>query len=382
MPPPIFDAPVAWNEKYIERRSYYTAIATSLAGIEHRARLRARSRVSIEYTAHFDGDDQFKQYHNFLYDYGNYGIALPLWTEYITLTSDAPAGTTTLYTSDTSSRPFKVGSSVLVQPSNSAHQAVAVSANTVTLGTPLPLACPQGGRIYPLATGYLRKELQGQDIIRDYRALAIAVDITPEYDWAACCIYTGPSFRGAPLWVSDHDYAFDREVTYTYPTAQTIDYGVGRVVRRTFGVTKQRWRERAVLLSRGEIESLRAFLEACKGRASSCYFAPRREEYALSRTIGPNETTIDLIGNAPRARVGAGLIFFTPDGTRIVREVTNVASGSSQTTVSLSASAGVTLYPGSTRVSSIYKARLDADEIEIAFEAYDMAIADLSFIEV
>jgi len=379
---PIFDAPVAWNEKYIERRSYYTAIATTLAGVEHRARLRARSRVSLEYTVHLDGDDQFKRYHSFLYDYGNYGIALPLWTEYATLTSDAPANTTVLYTSDTSSRPFKVGSSVLVQASNSAHQIIALSTNSLILDTPLPSACPQGSRVYPLALGYLRKELSGQDIVRDYRVLSVACDIAPEYDWTSCCVYTGPRFQGAPLWISDHDYSSDREVTYIYPTVQTVDYNVGRIVRRTFNVTKQRWRERAVLLTRSEIETLRAFLEVCKGRASSCYFAPRREEYALARIIGANESTIDLIGYAPPARVGAGLILFAPDGTQIIRAVTNVASGPYITNVALSGSVGTTLYPETTRVSSIYKARLDADEIEIAFETDDIAIVELPFIEV
>ena len=375
-----------WSAGVVERVEYRTDLRRAWDGTEQRARLRTYPRTGVEFEV-VAIEHERRNIEAALYGWQGRAWALPLWHGQTRLTAEASAGAGALSVQSADLRGL-VSGGLAVLTDGAASETVfvaAASGASVTLASGLLATWPAGTRLYPARIarieGAARRDHYSPEVTR-YRLRFGSEDLTAL--WSAA---DGPdSYRGGPVW----DQRPNRVAPVSHEsqsTLQVLDPGVGlRVVEDPVGRPVDRIRHLYTRSGRAAIATLRARIEARRGRWAGCWLPSYQRDLTIVEAWGANDLALDvslidyrrfLLGLPGRQDVQVVLV----TGARGYARITDAeVLDASTERLTLAAGLGISGTPATVaRVSFLRWCRLAGDAAEIRYRVPEVAECELTW---
>lgn len=365
-----------------ERLGWLTDVMEASSGVEQRHAIRVFPRRSFEFDVLLAGRDARAAEHAL---HGNAAGEwyVPVWMDAERLSAQANSGSTTL-PADTALRDYHAdGYVALIDPLRphvgEVCQIVSLTGSALTLADPLAATWAQYSTLVPLRLARVQGAPRLARFTGDswYGRLRFAcVDDTT---WSAASETT---YRSLP--VMEHRTNWDADPTRELGSkVATVDSGIGAPAVFPFAGTPaatqgHRW----LCDGRTEADTLRQWLFARRGRLSAFWLPSWVRDLEPLATIDAADTTIDVQHCGYTAHIAQDIgrrdvRIRTRAGTTYYRRITTAAVIDADTErLTLSSALGVTLTLADVEaISFMHLARLDADEIDIAWHRWDVAEA-------
>jgi len=157
----VFSAPCDWSEHPTETPTWKTSILPGYNGAEQRIQLRQQPRYEISFRVVSEvsqSDLGTRMLEALLYGWQANQYGVPMWPEYSFLRSAVVAGSQTLSIDTANRAAFAVGGFGMIWRSVSQWEAfgiTAITADSISIDTPLAGDWPVGSRVVPLRLGRL-----------------------------------------------------------------------------------------------------------------------------------------------------------------------------------------------------------------------------------
>jgi hypothetical protein len=363
-----------WSREIRETLTWATDVMPAYDGSEQRAGLRTYPRQGYEFTFTVTGRDR-RECENSIYGWGGRVWALPLWADGVILQSAISGGVTNI-AADTVGRQFREGGlAILLTPARvfEVIEIETVNEDSIDLVRPLGGDWPATSALYPAISARLGDQSSISRFTGDAGygiALFTGVDPAPYEAATEAATYRGyPVMPYAPEWSIDPTNEFARKMaildTQTGPRAYDDESGLASQS------PSYRW----ICASRAEIDDLRKFFYARKGKLKSIWVPSWVDDLIVVVTIGAASTNIDVEYIGYDQLVGADdsgrrdLRIELTDGQIFYRRVTGSSVIDDETErLSISTALGTEVLISEIRqVSFMSLMRLESDQVEFTY---------------
>jgi len=377
--------PTLWpfqpNGAVTERLEWLTDVMLSASGVEQRTRLRTYPRRFFEFDVLLD-ERAARTAENLLHGNLTGEWLLPVWMDAERLAAPLAAGSTSVPVG-ASVRDYAAGNSLLLlgdtMAGNEGVVIATVGGGTVTLTTPTVATWPAGSTVVPLRAA----RLAGNPSFARFTGASLygrlrwqCVDST---DWTAAI---EDSYRSLP--VMTHRSNWDADPTREYARTQSVvDSGTATPAWATISdapvaAQSHRW----LCDGRTEIDAMRQWLFARRGRQSCVWLPSWARDLHLQATVGAAATTLDVehcnySASIAQAVGRRDIRVLLTDGTTYYRRITaSTVIDADTERLTISSALGASVTPADVAaISFMHLARLDTDAVEIAWHRWDVAEA-------
>ncbi|MDE1998014.1 MAG: hypothetical protein KGI52_03690, partial [Burkholderiales bacterium] len=372
-----------WAQPVLERLQWQTSVLRARSGAEQRVRLRAAPRRSWQYTGLRPNDAQRVQQENMLRAWQARVYAMPVWTDGQYLTAPVAAGATGV-SLDTTLRDYTVGGLLALRDAQGMFigRVASVSAGSLTLSSPVDRAYAAPVLAAPARPARLQNPATLQYVTDavlqfapQWQQLDAWAELTPTTETA--------DYRGLPVLATRTDWA----PSPTLPVDVARDLAVFDPGTGTWGVDDLSGVSTAVrthhwlLNGRQAIADFRAWLAARAGRLNP-FWLPSGQSDAQPLAVSGAALTVAGQSYATLLSGASGrrdLMIVLTDGTRQYRRIASaVDNGDGTETWTLDAvPSPVYVLAQIASLQFMMPVRLDADQVEIAYETDSIARATL-----
>lgn len=373
-----------WLDPVRESLTWLTDVQRVEAGYEQRVCLREGPRQSWEFT--FDCDGRLRRIlENEIYAWGARIWVLPIWPDLEELSSAALAGATNIPLT-TATRDYHEGGLGLLLSADGlsfeSFEVATVNADSIDLERPLANAWPRGTACYPARQARLTG---AQGVRRFTTSLATGSAKFETIEQITRSFDAEPLYRGLPILELEPNWRENPELEYRRQL-EILDNLIGeQLVQDRSGLAEPAQSVLWSAFTRAEIDELRKFLYARRGRWRGIWVPTFASDLKLATTIAASAVNIDVEscglvqyvdGDVGRRDIRIELV----DGTIYYRRVSafsTVDADTERMTINTALGAIVTAAQVA-RISWLMFARLDADSIDIEWSSASVAEASLT----
>lgn len=375
VPEPWFHSP---NGEVLERLEWLTDVLPSFGGEEQRRALRKSPRRSFEFAVMLTHAER-RTAENRLHKWQSRVWSVPVWMDSSPLGVDLSPGASVI-SIDTATRDFHVGGLVGICTAAADFEIAMVESMTdsqITLSAPLVRAWPEFAEVFPVKRCRMLDRISFSRFTGDVANGTIRFECSEPNDWPALSEST---YRGLPVfaapsdWSEDPSFGCERDrdvVDGATGLVYTDDKAAGPVLLQS-----HRW----FLHGRSEIDAFRKWLYARRGRLSAFWLPTASLDFMLVANIGSAAVTIDVehcgytkaiaqgINRRDiRIELASGAVFH-----RRITASTEISATIERLTIDSALGSAVAVSEVRS-ISYMMLARLDADAVEIAWSAWDLA---------
>lgn len=374
-----------WINSVIERLAWKTDVIPAFDGSEQRRALLAGPRCEWEFT--FDVQTaQRRLFENVVYGWGALIWALPIWIDVEPLVDVLVGGSSFIPIADTEGRDFHeegIGVVLGTDGTFESFEVLLVDPDGIHLVNPIVSTWPTGSRVYPARTARLLDPRSTARFTRNYARGLARFKTVEEIERTAL---DEELYRGLPVMVREPNWREAPEIDYKRKLA-TLDFGYGQDDQvDEAGIPLPAQTVRWTMLDRTEANYFRQWIYARQGRFKAVWIPTWSDDLVLADLITASQLNMDVQacgltyfakGDVHRRDIRIQLI----DGTVFYRRVEGfVVVDTATERMTMNAVLGQQVLPEQVeRISWLYCARLDSDQIELSWATPAIAEAMLIF---
>jgi hypothetical protein len=373
-----------WASEIRERLRWFSESSESYSGVPQLTQLAEYPTQQWEFLVDVD-KRALRSLENALYKWTGRNWAVPVWPDVHSLEDELPAGSGSVLL-DTTTRSYETnGMAMFIFGEYYETMEIdSLTSSSITFKQPSARTWPVGTRVYPVFFGKLVNGASLARYLRNYGYGTIIFDGVVDRPYTPA---TETNYRGYPVLTRMPEWNTDPIASYQ-DLLQIVDGEWGpNIYEKHSEIPRVFYSWNWQSFGRDEIDALRKFLYARRGRVRAVWVPTYAEDLVLTLTVAPTGTTLEV----EFARL---LQFLDPEsvhrrdirielvnGSVFYRRIIDISSvDEDHENLSMDSPLGQTVTPDDiARISWMQLLRLDTDTVELAWASPQVVSTQLPF---